>query len=51
MLFTRDVKRGLCAVNFCLIFVETHSKTFNRTTVDEFAAAVTDEGALSGRHL
>ena len=51
LLFFRDARRDSRAANFSLIFVETHGKTSNRPTVDEIAAAVTDENAPSGRHL
>ena len=50
-MFTRDMKRSCRAVNFSIIFVETHGKTSNRYTVNEIAAAVKDEHASAGRHL
>ena len=49
--FCREARRDGRAANFFLIFVETHGKTSNRPIVDEIAAAVTDEGVLSGRHM
>ena len=51
LIFFRDARRDDRAANFSLIFVEKHGKTSNLPTVDEIAAAVTDEDAPSGRHL
>ena len=51
LLFIRNARRGGPAANISLIFVETHGKTSNRPTVNEIAAAVTDEDAPAGRHL
>ena len=50
-IFTRDARCGGRVANFSFIFVKIHGKTFNRPTVDEITAAVTDEDAPAKRHL